>query len=123
MKTILYLTLLSLIFCQALKREDKTKAFVDCIKNHENLSDELKKVFAEKPKVKLNELIPKLTFQDRDVLVKCRNEVFSSGVHNKQLRELLTKIIVKLPKKVITLPKKTIKLPKKIITLPKKIIT
>ena len=123
MKTILYITLLGLIFCQALSHQEKTKEFVDCIKKHENLSDGLKKVLAEKPEAKLNDLIPKLTFQDRDVLIKCRNEVFASGVHSKQLRELLTKIIVKLPKKIITLPKKTIKLPKKIITLPKKIIT
>ena len=123
MKTILCITFLALISCQVLKNKEKTQEFINCIKNHENISDDLKQLFSEKSEVKLNELLPRITFQDRDVLLKCRNKVFTAGVKDKKLRELLTKIIVKLPKKVITLPKKTIKLPKKIITLPKKIIT
>ena len=123
MKVILCITLLALICCQKSKQEARGKAFLDCIKKHENLSDNLKKVFSEKPDIKLNEFLPKVTFEDRDVLVKCRNEVFSNPAKDKQLRELLKTIIVKLPKKIITRPTKYIQLPKKkYVMLPKKII-
>ena len=123
MKVILCITLLALISCQKPDHEAKGKAFLDCIKKHENLSDGLKKVFARNPNLKLKDLFPQVTFEDRDVLVKCRNEVFTNPAKDKQLRELLKTIIVNLPKKIITKPTKYIKLKKKkYIMLKKKII-